>query len=241
MNRAVAMVPARIGSTRLKMKNLALIDGKPMLAYAIRAAVASGAFDRVVVNADHPLFAEIAAEYGAEFYLRPAELGSSTTKSDDVVADFARAHPSEAVAWVNPTSPLQTAEEVRGVVDHFFAVGLDSLITVETKQVHCDFAGKPVNYSVDGLFAQTQDLVPVHPFVYSVMMWRTAPFFADMARQGHAFFCGKFGTYAVSKLTGIIIKTDEDLMMADFVMRARREGNTGLRYHPLADKAEGAV
>jgi CMP-N-acetylneuraminic acid synthetase len=30
-----AMIPARIGSTRFKMKNLALLIGKPMIAYAI--------------------------------------------------------------------------------------------------------------------------------------------------------------------------------------------------------------
>lgn len=232
--RAVAMVPARIGSTRLKMKNLALIDGRPMLSYALRAAIESGAFDRVVVNADHPLFAEIAREYGAEFYLRPAQLGSSTTKSDDVVADFIAAHPAQSVAWVNPTSPLMPASEVREVVDHFFADGLDSLITVENKQVHCDFHGQPVNYDRAGKFAQTQDLVPVQPFVYSIMMWRTEPFLAEMARCGHAFFCGRFGTFPVSRETGIIIKTEADLRLADAMMRARK-AETALRYHPLAD------
>lgn len=234
-SRAVAMVPARIGSTRLKMKNLALIDGRPMISYALRAAVESGAFDRVVVNADHPLFAEIAYEYGAEFYLRPTELGSSTTKSDDVVADFMAVHPAQAVAWVNPTSPLMSAQEVGAVVDHFFAHGLDSLITVEDKQVHCDYQGRSVNYDRAAKFAQTQDLVPVQPFVYSIMMWQTAPFMVDMVRLGHAFFCGHFGTFPVSRETAVIIKTEADLRMADVMMRARKSREP-LRYHPLAER-----
>ena len=64
----IAMVPARIGSTRLKMKNLALINGKPLISYAIEAAKASGVFSRVVVNSDNEIFAGIAKRYGVDFY-----------------------------------------------------------------------------------------------------------------------------------------------------------------------------
>ena len=235
----VAMIPARIGSTRLRMKNLALIGGKPMIAWAIEAARESGAFDRVVVNADHALFGDIAGRYGAEFYLRPETLGSSTAKSDDVVADFMAAHPAEAVAWVNSIAPLQPAEEIRDVVDHFRAAKLDSLITVERKQVHCLFGDDPVNFSFGGKFAQTQDLAPVLPFVYSVMMWRTEPFLVDMEKQGFAFFCGKFGAYPVGRLSSLIVKTDEDLLVCDAIARARAAGEWSLDYDPLAETAHG--
>ena len=45
-----AMIPARMGSERLKQKNLALLDGKPLISYAINAANESQAFDQVVVR-----------------------------------------------------------------------------------------------------------------------------------------------------------------------------------------------
>ncbi len=237
MTATVAMIPARIGSTRLKMKNLALIGGKPMIGWAIEAAIESGAFDRVVVNADHRAFAPIAERFGAEFYLRPAALGSSDTKSDDVVADFMRAHPAEIVAWVNSIAPLQPPAEISAIVDHFRAQNLDSLITVEDKQVHCLAGGQPVNFSFAGKFAQTQDLVPVRPFVYSVMMWRTAPFLADMDKQGHAFFCGKFEAYPVGKLSSLIVKTEEDLLILDAIARSRKVGTWSLAYDELAESA----
>ena len=47
-----AMIPARFGSIRLKMKNSSLIDGKPMISYAIKAAKDSNVFNRVIVNSD---------------------------------------------------------------------------------------------------------------------------------------------------------------------------------------------
>lgn len=239
--KSIAMIPARIGSTRLKMKNLALIAGEPMIGHVIRAALESGAFDRVIVNADSPVFADIAERFGAEFYHRPAALGSSDTKSDDVVADFMKAHPADAVAWVNPISPLQTAQEIADVVAHFHDQALDSLITVEEKQVHAMYGEDPVNFNFEGKFAQTQELQPVLPFVYSVMMWRCEPFLADMDRQGFAFFCGQFGAYPVNKLSGLIIKTDEDLLMADAIASARKSGDWAVQYDPAAEAAEAAA
>ena len=79
-NKIIAMSPARIGSSRLKMKNLALIKGKPLIYYAIRAAKESGVFDKIIINSDHQVFSEIADRYNVGFYLRSKKLGSSTTK-----------------------------------------------------------------------------------------------------------------------------------------------------------------
>ena len=59
-----AMIPARIGSTRFKKKNLALLNGKPMIAYSIKAALRSKVFDNIILNADDLIFKEIADYYG---------------------------------------------------------------------------------------------------------------------------------------------------------------------------------
>ncbi len=222
--RMIAMVPARMGSTRLTIKNLALLNGKPLIYYAIKASKDSGVFERIVINSEHPLFAKIARRYGVEFYRRPDEWATSDAKSDSVVYDFLTKNPCDIVAWVNPTSPLQTGEEVRRVVEYFREEKLDSLITVKDEQVHCMYRGRPVNFRMDEEFAKTQDLSPVHPFVYSVMMWRSRPFMREFEKKGRALFCGKFGVYSVSRLTGIIIKREEDLMLADYIMRAAARG-----------------
>ncbi|MBU4263846.1 MAG: hypothetical protein KKC76_18475 [Proteobacteria bacterium] len=233
----IAMIPARIGSTRLPMKNLALIDGAPMISYAIMAAKKSGVFDRIVINGDDPLFNRIAERYGVEFYLRPKELGSSTTKSDFVVQDFMLKHPADILCWVNPTSPLQTGSEIRAVVDHFIQEKLDTLITVNREQVHASFQGRPINYNPDEVFAQTQDLMPVDVFVYSVMAWRNKAFLAEFNKKGQAFFVGKFGVYPVSKMSGIIIKRKEDLKLVESIVKSLKDsGSDTLCYDPLAEE-----
>jgi CMP-N-acetylneuraminic acid synthetase len=230
----IAMVPARMGSERLPVKNLALLDGKPLISYAINAAKDSGVFSKVVINADGDVFQKVADRYGVDFYLRPEHLGSSETKSDDVVYDFMQKFPCDIVAWVNPISPLQTPDEVARVINHFEDQGLDSLITVNDEKVHCLYEGQPLNFVTDEIFAKTQDLVPVQSFVYSIMMWRCRPFMENYREKGYALMSGKMGYYAVSKQSGIIIKTDEDLMMAESLIKAKTGGSYQIKYDELA-------
>jgi CMP-N-acetylneuraminic acid synthetase len=232
-----AMIPARMGSARLAMKNLALLNGKPLIYYAINAAKTSGAFDRIVLNSEDVIFGKIAKRYNVDFYHRPAQWATSQAKSDFVVYDFLKNNPCDIIAWVNPTSPLQTGAEIRAAADYFLKERLDSLITVKNEQVHCVYKGKPVNFKLKEVFARTQDLEPVQPFVYSVMMWRADIFARTFEKNGHAFFCGKAGFYPAGKFSGIIIKREEDLMFADYILRAASKNKAyKVRYDKIIKK-----
>ena len=50
--RSIAIIPARSGSKGLPDKNIKPLNGKPLLAYSIEAALASGMFDTVHVSTD---------------------------------------------------------------------------------------------------------------------------------------------------------------------------------------------
>jgi len=228
----IAMIPARIGSTRLKMKNLALIDDKPMIAHAIEAAKASNVFDRIILNSDNIIFEKIALEYGCEFYQRNESLGSSETKSDDVVLDFIQNFRGDIVVWVNPIAPLQPSEEIKQVTEYFIQNNFNSLITVKNELVHCIYSQQPVNFSLDGKFAQTQELVPVQSFVYSLMMWTIVTFKKAMAKNGFAIMHGKIGYFPVSKWSSFIVKTEEDLFLADYIAREKKRFKK-VKYHKL--------
>ena len=54
------MIPARIGSERLKKKNLALIGKKPLIQYSIEAAKNAKIFDDIYINSDSVIFSKIA-------------------------------------------------------------------------------------------------------------------------------------------------------------------------------------
>ena len=42
-------------------------------------------------------------------------------------------------------------------------------------------------------------------------------------KHGHVLLCGKVGYYPVSKKSALIVKTKEDLVLADYIMRAENE------------------
>ena len=41
----------------------------------------------------------------------------------------------------------------------------------------------------------------------------------EFHKKGFGIFCGKFSTFPVSKLSSIIIKNKDDLMLADLLMQ----------------------
>jgi pseudaminic acid cytidylyltransferase len=90
----VAIIPARGGSKRIPRKNIKEFCGKPMIAWSIEAAKASGSFDNVIVSTDDPEIADVAREWGASVpFMRPAEL------SDDYAGTLPVIH--HAVDWLS--------------------------------------------------------------------------------------------------------------------------------------------
>lgn len=216
-----AMVPARMGSTRLKMKNLALLNNRPVISYVLESAKKAQIFDKIFINSESKKFEEIANKFEVDFYHRAQELGSSTAKSDHVVYDFMKNNSCDITVWVNSIAPLQSSIEMKSVVDYFIKNNLDSLITVRDEQVHSLLGDKPLNFDPNDEFAQTQDLVPVRRFVYSIMMWRNRTFMHTMEEKGAALLSGKVGYYNVSKESSLILKTQEDLYLIDCILRGR--------------------
>ena len=83
---AVAIIPARGGSRRIPRKNIRPFMGKPIIAYSIETAKASGLFERVVVSTEDEEIAEVAQKYGADVLMRPLELCEEHIGTQEVTA-----------------------------------------------------------------------------------------------------------------------------------------------------------
>jgi N-acylneuraminate cytidylyltransferase len=82
----VAIIPARGGSKRIPRKNIKPFLGKPIMAYPLEAARASGLFDHIVVSTDDEEVARIAVSLGAEVpFCRPPELSDDQTGTEGVL------------------------------------------------------------------------------------------------------------------------------------------------------------
>lgn len=82
----ICLIPARGGSKRIPRKNIRSFCGKPMIAWSIKAALDSGAFDQVLVSTDDVEIANVARDHGAEVpFLRPDRLADDQASTQDVI------------------------------------------------------------------------------------------------------------------------------------------------------------
>src|SRR2546429_2557815 len=81
----LALIPARGGSKGIPRKNVMVLAGKPLIAYAIEQARISRRITRVLVSTDDEEIAEVARRYGAEVpFIRPAEYAEDLSPDIDV-------------------------------------------------------------------------------------------------------------------------------------------------------------
>lgn len=98
----LAVIPARGGSKRVPRKNIREFGGRPMIAWAIEAALEAGCFGRVIVSTDDEEVAKIAMQHGAEVpFLRPPELADDYATTSAVISHATRWARSERL---RPTS-----------------------------------------------------------------------------------------------------------------------------------------
>lgn len=122
---ALCVIPARGGSKRLERKNVRELDGKPLLGYAVEAAIDSGVFDETIVSTEDEEIAAVAEEYGAAVpFRRPEELATDTAQVVDVCAHALKyyrgeGHEVDQLGVLLPTVPLRTAEDVRQAYKRF--------------------------------------------------------------------------------------------------------------------------
>lgn len=111
----VAIIPARGGSQRIPKKNIREFRGQPIISYAIRCALKSGLFEKVIVSTDTEEIAQVARSCGAETpFLRSAELADHHTPLVPVIRDAIERAASEAttVCAILPTSPCLVSEDL---------------------------------------------------------------------------------------------------------------------------------
>ncbi|GIU83241.1 MAG: CMP-N,N'-diacetyllegionaminic acid synthase [Acidimicrobiales bacterium] len=141
--KAVALVPARSGSLRVPHKNIRRLEGHPLMAYTIRAAVESGCFDAVVVSTDDERYADCARHYGAEVpFLRPAELATATSPDIEWVSHALetlrrQGRSFDLFSILRPTSPFRGPDTIRRAFDEFRSrPGIHSMRAVQPCSEH---------------------------------------------------------------------------------------------------------
>lgn len=219
MTKVIAMIPARLGSQRLKQKNLLEIEGVPLIVRAMRKAAAMDCFDEVWVNSEADHIGDLARAEGVNFHKRPEHLGSNTATSEEFVYEFLTAHPCDYLVQMHSIAPLVTSDEIARFVGQLTNDGHNTLLSGVPEQIQCMMEGNALNFSRSGMDA-TQELVPVERVSWSLTGWRADSYRATVEAGGCATFHGDMGFFALSRPSGIVVKYEDDYRMVKALAEA---------------------
>lgn len=130
------IVTARSGSKSIPNKNIRIIAGKPLMAWAIEAGLKSGVLNKVILMTDSEKYAEVGKKYGAEVpWLEPEEHATNTADVFHAMKWLLMKlkengeHP-DYVVRLEPTVPARSARHIRELVDLVVKTGADAAFTV---------------------------------------------------------------------------------------------------------------
>jgi len=128
-DRVLAVIPARLASTRLPRKVLRELNGQPLLAWVVEAALRCPQIGQVVVAADSDEVAELCSIRGWRCLMTSPELPSGSDRL------FAVSREIDADIYVNiqADEPMLEPEQIEALLQPF----ADPAVPVTTLKVRC--------------------------------------------------------------------------------------------------------
>lgn len=226
----LAVIPARGGSKGLPGKNIKPLEGKPLIAYTIEAALQSGLFDKVVVSTDDKEIADIAKQYGAEIpFMRPQELSGDVVSSDDVILHAIQFYKEQGtefdyVCKLQPTSPLRNAAHIQEAYEQMVSRDANYIVSV------CECEHSPLWSGVIGSdlgledFIREQDKRACRQAFEKYYRLNGAIYIAKVENfEAEKNFMGKGSiAYIMNQADSVDIDSALDFLFAETIMKTQR-------------------
>ena len=216
----VALIPARGGSKGIPRKNLAPLAGKPLLHWAIDAALSADTVTRLVVSTDDD---EIAAAAGdAELLRRPTELAGDDTPMLDVIRHaLEHIEPCDVLVLLQPTSPLRRPEQVDEAVRLLLESGADTVVSVV--EVPHRYEPSSLMELHDGRLVARSE--PTTRQAKDQLYARNGPAILAVRPSGlgDGLYCGNVVGYVMDQRDSLDIDTPHDLELAEQLLRSHRD------------------
>lgn len=132
--RVYAVIPARGGSKRLPRKNIAIVWGKPMLYWAIRACEHAKYIDETYVSTEDDEVAGVASMHGVNLIRRPAQLADDLVFKQDVIVHAAESFSTpkpEIVVSLQANSPEICASDIDAAIEKLVTYDRSEIFSVD--------------------------------------------------------------------------------------------------------------
>jgi CMP-N-acetylneuraminic acid synthetase/quercetin dioxygenase-like cupin family protein len=219
----VAMIPVRLGSTRVKNKNLRMIDKNPLIQYIVDSALQSEYLDDIYINSESPIFKGIANHNNIQFYQRDKKLASDKATNDDFALDFIDNVECDVLIQLLATSPFLSAEEIDGFISKMIEEKYDTMVSVSDVRIECIYKKQPINFDQKKQTPPSQFLEPIKAYACGIMGWKTDIFKKNMEKNGSAYHGGdgKTGFFELKGFSTVDIDNEDDFILAEAIAKSR--------------------
>ena len=225
----VGFIFARGGSQGVLGKNIRLLSGKPLIAYAIETAFKSEFISRVVVSTDDEKIARVAQDCGAETpFVRPKELAQNNSPewlawqhAIRTLQEKDDGRELDVFVSIPPSAPLRATEDVDNCIHSFLDSDVDVVITVKKASRHPSFNMITMDEQncaklvlpLDKQIIRRQDAPPVYDM--TTVAYVASPKFI---MESDAIFDGKVKSVVIPEERALDIDTELDFKFAEFLM-----------------------
>jgi len=133
--KVLSIIPARGGSKGIPLKNLVILNRKPLLYYTVTASLKSKIINKTVVSTDNKKISRMALKLGAAVICRQKKLATDTTPLEPVVKhvlNYLNTHQGynpEIIVILQNTSPLRTAKHIDQALTLMRRKNYDSILS----------------------------------------------------------------------------------------------------------------
>lgn len=199
-----------------------------MIAWPIRAALASNCFERVIISTDDAEIANVARSYGAEApFERPANLADDHTGTSPVIAhaiaeiEANGTAPIEAVCCIYATAPFLRADDLQRGLDVLLETGADYAFSVTSyafpiqRAIHVTDGGRVGMFHPEHVHTRSQDLQEAWHDAGQFYWGRLSAWTSQVPILGRGSVAVRLPRYRVQD-----IDTAEDWERAEWMFRA---------------------
>lgn len=223
------VIHARGGSKRIPLKNIKLLNNKPLIAYPIELALTTKMIQKVIVSSDHPEIIRISKQYGAEVpFVRPPEI------SEDVASELVTLHClnwlkenndlPDIMVTLTPATPFTKIKDLISAINLLISnPSLDSVITIRKAKEHPEWVidldennvGKTLlGNDFDGKYNVSQNLKKYYYPMGAFFVNRVSSFLKKPSMYGK-----KWGCIELNNENSLDIDNPEDWVEAEKMVR----------------------
>lgn len=220
--KALAVIPARSGSTRLINKNIYQLKDKPLMRWITEAVVKSECFEKILISTDNDLYFDAVSNLPVERHVRPEAHATTKATVLDAMIDLMQSQSGyDAFAYFLPTCPFVSADDIKRGFKTLVDGGCDSVVSMteipETIQLAClmsqDNSVLPVFDNLESGLTNSKFIKKYHKpsGAFYMAMW-------DYLLENKNFFKGSTKGVIIPPERSVDINTLQDLKYAESIV-----------------------